>query len=253
MKWSEENVYLMCPYCGVLFSFAQAHETKLEQSHIKNCTGTYDPAVGITNCYSCGKTDGSYTNSQIAKEHKARCKECIGSDNKNRFGQWDYLATGGPWEPEPNPHKPPNHKLTHWVSEGKVDQVHKQLELGADPNYIRQDYVANHWPEYDIYIRSLHLFDANGNEIPEEDTEQPTTPLKLCIFSLSNCMNSEQDDMNYCKIAQLLIDYGAEKTHALEYYLYRYGNPYENVSLEEQDDNYKSNPYVILYEMLASE
>ena len=73
---------------------------------------------------------------------------------------------------------------------------------------------------------NILLYDENGNEIKENDSEclQPKYPLRLCVFYISNSLHSENDLQNIYKIIVLLIQFGANKNDALMYFNYLYGN-----------------------------
>ena len=109
-------------------------------------------------------------------------------------------------------------ELHNAVSEHNEEKVLELLQKGANPNYIRQTWVRDE--KYKWY----RVYDANGNEIEEDDSKmiQPKTPLRLCIFMLCSCL-TENDEKNY-NIAKMLIEYGADKVEALSYFRRLYGN-----------------------------
>ena len=80
--------------------------------------------------------------------------------------------------------------------------------------------------------------------VPEIDEHQPTTPLKLCVFRLSDYMLEESNKKQLVDIASLLVQYGADKKEALEYFKLRYGT----VGIGQWSDNY----FVQLYQLLDS-
>ena len=105
------------------------------------------------------------------------------------------------------------------------------MEIGADPNYCRQSMIK----------QGILLYDKDGLEISEpKNNKQPINPLRLCIFYLCKCTNSDIDNKNLYKIASLLVKFGANKTDALDYFISLYGNR------NEYDDENYNNMYNLL-------
>jgi hypothetical protein len=105
-----------------------------------------------------------------------------------------------------------------YESVGRLDlrRVTQLLETGADPNYVRQDtfYDGSKWCKW---------YNHDGSEKPDTDPNQPTTPLRLCVFKYSDCLLSEVDRLTLIQIAERLIMYGANKHDARELFVSRYG------------------------------
>lgn len=91
-----------------------------------------------------------------------------------------------------------NDRLFDAISERDVSLVMKLLESGADPN---------------CYLPS-----------PGENPEaQPTTPLRLVVFCISDTMLEEEDLLVFGEIAKLLLKHGADPKSAVELMELRYG------------------------------
>jgi hypothetical protein len=91
-----------------------------------------------------------------------------------------------------------------------VEEVHACLRSGANPNYVR-DYKSA-----DI----LH---------------QPTTPLRMVVFRISDSLLEDKDLRQLGEIAKLLIQYGADVEPARQLARLRYG---------EFNPNAAPNPFI---------
>lgn len=100
---------------------------------------------------------------------------------------------------EPDPVSRINKKLTLAVAYIDPTAVMDFLEQGGDPNYVRE-----------------------GDE-PEETEYQPTTPLKLVMFRISDCMLEDSDLDDYAQIAKMLLMAGADPRPAIKLAEIRYG------------------------------
>ena len=92
-----------------------------------------------------------------------------------------------------------NELLMDAVSTFNVKQVKFYLKNGADPNY------------------SIRL----GEEY--EESFQPTTPLKMVMFRISDCMLNDEDLNKFRIIAKTLLNYGANPIPAMKIAESRYG------------------------------
>ena len=107
-----------------------------------------------------------------------------------------------------------NEELMEAVTFFKADKVKKCLEKGADPNYCR-------FKDED---------EPNG-------LIQPTTPLRMVMFRISDCDLHEVDDLKeYVKITNILLDYGADPKPAVEIAEDRYG--------KYKEENYDGYPFM---------
>lgn len=112
-----------------------------------------------------------------------------------------------------------NKELTECVSKINLQRVTWLLEHNADPNYIRQ-------ASYFYKGKWCDAYNNDGTEKRDMEPDQPTTPLKLCVFRFSDCMLTEEDLSQLIQIAKVLIQHGAHKTEALEYFISRYGTTF---------------------------
>lgn len=160
-------------------------------------------------CYTCGEKDKSYTQSQLKKEDKARCNDCIESENTKKFEPYDYLHQHKISDKN-NIHK----QLMDAISAMNLDKVIVLLSMGANPNYIKQE-------TFYCPVKHKHLlsYNADGSEKTDFEEEQPTTPLKLCVFCFSDPSSNKSVII---EIAKQLIKFGASIDEGKEYYLLRY-------------------------------
>lgn len=103
-----------------------------------------------------------------------------------------------------------NEELMDAVSGYDLQAVKNCLESGADPNYT--------------------LF---KDEVEPDGLIQPTTPLRLVLFRISDCMLDDYALKQFTKIAKLLLSYGADPKPAMQIAEARYGkyNPEAGESL----------------------
>jgi hypothetical protein len=92
--------------------------------------------------------------------------------------------------------------------------------LNANVNYIQQD-------TFFCPIKRKHLlsYNADGSEKLNFNENQPTTPLKMCVFRFSDHELNEHDRSVIIEIAKLLIKFGASTINAKECYESRYLTP----------------------------
>ena len=113
---------------------------------------------------------------------------------------------------------PQGELLMKAVSEHDLDRTKQLLLEGADPNYIRQKHIVSN-------STTRGLFNADGTPEPEYDDGQPTTPLKMVVFCISDCMLHEDDHHVFEMISEALIQAGADVNLAIAYSECRYGMP----------------------------
>jgi DNA-directed RNA polymerase subunit RPC12/RpoP len=77
-----EDLYIKCPYCTKIVFY--------NEKHLETCTQNYIDDMLLW-CYSCGEKNKKYSNTQLAKENKARCDDCIKSGKMTKFEPYDYL------------------------------------------------------------------------------------------------------------------------------------------------------------------
>ena len=199
----EAEKYIRCPYCSNLFNY--------NENHPMTCTSNYQDGK-ILWCFGCGESNKEYSSSQTQKEDKARCTECVSGNKIHKYEPYDYLYYSNYNNNIQNINI--NKQLEHSVGCLELDITNELLMAGANPNYKRQ-----------LTFRPYLLYNADGTECPEEDDEQPTTSLKLCVFRFSDCCLEEKDKIVIIEIAKLLIRFGANKEEAIAYYKMRYGIP----------------------------
>ena len=93
-----------------------------------------------------------------------------------------------------------NKELRIAIEQNDVDAVQKCLQLGADPNYF-----------------------TDFSEFGTDNTGQPTTPLSLVVFCISNSFLQDDDLKQFAEIAKLLLKHGADPKPAMELAEFRYG------------------------------
>ena len=86
------------------------------------------------------------------------------------------------------------------IEHNDIDAVQKCLLQGADPN---------------------HFTDFSG--FGTDNTGQPTTPLSLVVFCISNSFLEDEDLKQFAEIATLLLKHGADPKPAMELAELRYG------------------------------
>jgi len=203
--------YIKCPYCSKTVSY--------NENHLNICIPNYVDGI-LLNCYSCGKQNKKYSNSQLTKEDKARCIDCVSNDIKTKFMPYRHLYINEYHREHYDVNNTIDKQLEFAVGELNLPKVNELLEIGANPNYNRQDTFQ----PINKFIRLLS-YNADGSEKPENDDIQPSTPLKLCVFRFSDCDLTCSQRSTLIKIAEQLIKYGASAIEAKEYYECRYGTP----------------------------
>lgn len=139
--------------------------------------------------------------------HPARCSACVQS-----------FASTKQYRSPPPAEKTIDEQLTEAVGQANVEGVHSLLLSGANPNCVRQLHVLHR-------NRLCPAYHADGSPMAETDPEchQPTTPLKLVGFRISDCMLTGEDLWRFKQIADLLIAHGGDARDALALMTNRYG------------------------------
>jgi hypothetical protein len=89
-----------------------------------------------------------------------------------------------------------------------VDLVDDYLKAGANPNYNNEEPYRG----------------GNVNDVGYVGIEhQPTTPLKMVVFRISDCMLKEPDWEEFLQITKLLLAAGADPEPAILLSEHRYG------------------------------
>ena len=211
-----DNYYIKCKYCGTLCKYGS--------NHMENCYPNWDHVEQqVKCCYSCGSIKHGFSLSQLNKKHLARCKNCIETGKNTKYARFLHLYKNV--DDFPIELLDSNKQLFKAVYDLDTLLVSKLLLNGTNPNYCRQA-TALLW---NPVVEWAYLYDENGNEIEEQDEvlPQPKTPLRLCVFMLSNAGNTEEDMDNIYNIAELLIRHGADKHDAVRYFRQRNGLKYE--------------------------
>jgi hypothetical protein len=197
------EIYFRCVHCNQLYEMNSGHE-----QHPNGCPLPLPHA-----CFTCGTPPphANFSTSQLNKlreGERARCTACIDAGTTKRFA--------APLAPSLN------EELTEAVGEGDVERVRALLQQGANANYVRQLSVRHYGSQAPIFRAA---FSADGTAIPEDDPEcvQPTTPLKLVGFRVSDCMLTEAQLWQFKDIADMLISHGAQARLALAHMEQRYG------------------------------
>ena len=113
-----------------------------------------------------------------------------------------------------------NELLMDAVSLCNVKEVLYYLKNGSDPNYAR----------------------FKGDEEPNGYI-QPTTPLRMVLFRISDSLLEENDYKNLKEITLLLLEHGADPTPAMQIAEFRYGK-YTPSSVE--------GPLKIIWDIIAN-
>lgn len=109
-----------------------------------------------------------------------------------------------------------NEALMEAVSFHNVKAVQAWLEKGADPNYIK------------VY----------ETEYPQN---QPTTPLRMVMFCISDNLLEEDDLKQFAEVATLLLQHGADPEPAMQLAEIRYG----------KYDTYPENGFMNVWHIVA--
>ena len=112
-----------------------------------------------------------------------------------------------------------NEKLMEAVESFNWHAVKEYLDRGANPNYCR---------------------------FKDEDSPnglmQPTTPLRMVMFRISDCDLTDQDLGQFREIAKLLVEYGADTKPAMQIAEVRYG---------KYDSNEPVSPFMDVWHVVA--
>ena len=209
------NLHGICEYCGEL--------KPVEQLGRCSTPEVEEPL----HCYACGRIT-EFSSSQARKGNHARCQACVDAGRKQRFQTFLEQAGGHP------------NRLLKAVEEINEHLVRTLLEEEIEVDPTRQQLMK---------IEGLRAwraaYTADGQAVPEEDPEnhQPTTPLKMAVFRLSDCMLDEAARLSLVNIAQTLIEHGAPRAAAKELFENRYGPA-------EADE--EENAYTQLYALLSA-
>jgi hypothetical protein len=111
-----------------------------------------------------------------------------------------------------------NEELMRAVEAFDIEAVKNCLERGADPNY------------------TLH-----PDEDKSDGTMQPTTPLRMVMFRISDCDLPKEGFSQYKEIARLLLHHGADPKPAMQIAEHRYG----------EYDPTESNPFMDVWHVVA--
>jgi hypothetical protein len=114
-----------------------------------------------------------------------------------------------------------NEQLMDAVAYIDLKAVKRCLESGADPSYIQ-----------------------HGDENDPVGTMQPTTPLRMVMFRISDNLLVEGDLKQFAEIAKLLLSYGADPKPAMEIAEHRYG--------KYQPTNFGENAFLDVWHIVAN-
>jgi len=194
---------ILCEYCGIISPLC----------HPQSCQSPnlFDPERSIIYCYSCNIPNPEFSKSQLQNSKNPRCKSCISNNITLKATPFATQAFSFP---------NPNYQLFLHIQNIELSQILSLLQNNANPNYQRQDSI------FDIIsCKTRPLYNPDGSEKKENDPNQPSTPLKICTFILSNHLFSTQNKLDIIEIAKLLIQYGANKKEALQYFTQIYNLP----------------------------
>jgi len=113
-----------------------------------------------------------------------------------------------------------NEELMRAIERYDVGAVQACLENGADPNY------------------TLHRDEDEPNGLI-----QPTTPLRMVMFRISDSLLEDSDLKQYAEIAKLLLRYGADPKPAMFIAEHRYG---------KYDSNAEKSPFMDVWHIIAN-
>lgn len=210
--------YMKCKYCGKLYVDHDIND------HMNNCYPNWNDITGLMSCFSCGKlyseNSSLFTKSQLNKQQLARCQLCIKNKITNKYAKYihDYKNMLANMD-NTSLNKQLEYYIIHYTEIFDIEHIRKLLNNGANPNYIRQA-SSNNLNEFNVL-----LYDRNGFEKEDVDNYlQPITPLRLCVFFLSNCHNNEINYQQLYEIANLLVEFGSNKQDSYNYYKLLYGD-----------------------------
>lgn len=230
-----DGAHVRCPYCFTLFPLAWPAELGLRHDeHPHGCASLLPDSDEIpARCYSCGHTPPGVIISGAQRNKyggAARCQACVSGGNVERWVP-----------PQPvHPQEGPQEELFEAVSNFDVRRVQELLRSGADPNCPRQAVARNDRVRLvsgTCSARWVKLFTRDGTPLPDEEPGQPTTPLKLVVFRISDCMLGVAELAAFKLVAELLLAAGADPIPAVEYARERYGDwtvEHELNSLEDE-------------------
>jgi ankyrin repeat protein len=113
----------------------------------------------------------------------------------------------------------PSEQLMHAIANYQAGVVQELLEKGADPNFY-----------YDL------------PEYRESPQHQPTTPLRLVVFRISDSLLEDSELEKFSEIAKLLLMAGADPKPAMELAEIRYG---------KYDPTRESGPFMNVLHIIA--
>ena len=220
-----DGAHVRCPYCFTLFPLAWPAELGLRHDeHPHGCASLLPDSDEIpARCYSCGHSPPGVIISGTQRNKyggAARCQACVSGGNVERWVP-----------PQPvHPQEGPQEELFEAVSNFDVRRVQELLRSGADPNCPRQAVRM-------VSGTCSALFTRDGTPLPDEEPGQPTTPLKLVVFRISDCLLGVAELAAFKLVAELLLAAGADPIPAVEYARERYGDwtvEHELNSLEDE-------------------
>lgn len=196
--------YIRCRYCSELYNYNNEHK----------CSNNYKDK--LIYCYSCGEKDKEYSNTQLLKEGDARCKTCVLNQIRTRYAPYLHMSEGAKLLDLMHI----NNKLIYYINNLDLQKVNELLkDINIDLEYIRQDYFFD-TKEY----RWTCWYNKDGTEKPDNDPISPNTPLKLCIFRLSDSLLSKDKKYIIIEITKSLIDAGAiVDDNVIDFFTHRYG------------------------------
>ena len=199
--------YLRCVYCGQFYPMESPSDQGLRHDQYPNRC----PVIPLTDddsspCYSCNSSTNLISQSQRSRYGwKARCKKCIDSHIVTRFEHFPYDND--------------IIELLHdSVGRAHIQSTGKLLRKGADPNGKRQLTMYD-----ELSSRGVRVWNADGSPYPDTEIDQPTTPLKLVVFRISDCLLEDADLERFRSVAKLLINAGADRNEAISFAKHRYG------------------------------
>jgi hypothetical protein len=213
--------YFKCFYCGILYSANEDREIDLAHSaEVCLMMETFREEIDRIECFSCGTREAAlFSHSQIAKQRKMRCNICIEAKKSDRHRR-NYFSFVGPAR-----------TLVDAVCNHDLEAFERFLQADVDVNAHRQltirDEVQGMW---------RFVYDEDGNPMPDNQEYQPTTPLKMVVFRISDCCLGPSEHDIYYTMAVRLIERGAARQSAWDYYVSRYG-PYEESTQSNHNNN----------------
>ena len=224
-KQMSSDKYLLCEYCGELFP--KDFEDKRHDTYPDGCPNapndddeTYEKKYP---CFSCNSFENAKSNSQKTRGWKGRCNICVKDENYSRYKHFPCGDVSC---------EHPVSLFNDAICNADIEKVKEYISAGIDPNVKRQLW------EYDHLMNKYHPIWKNDGSIYEEVARgQPTTPLKLVVFRISDSFLEVNDLQRFKAVAELLVDAGADKIEAIAYARSRYserGNNCENLSPHEK-------------------